>query len=299
MTYVVSLSGFVPPARFDTVPWTSVKISEGAVQSGPFNLIDTQAITPDVDPSQPQVRSFTTALAQLPSGWYQVVFYDNGGAQSEASDPVRADGAGDTLPPTPDDIRTVSPLLREKFPLPPTDVYQTLDLRNIVLEATALVQSITWRIIDPTLGCAAPEDYTCEVVPDELVPVAVQAIARMAERIRVTTDPAFAQQVATGRRLRGFNAGQYSESYFAPGEFARRGASQGRPAMDTDDALDAALWALATEDARDYHVWRATGVAPPTGVVSTFDYRRASLGYGSGMAGGWGGGFARGGPDGL
>jgi hypothetical protein len=68
--------------------------------------------------------------------------------------------------------------------------------------------------------------------------------------------------------------------------------------MDTDDALDAALWALATEDARDYFVWRSTGVAPPTAAVTSFDYRRQSLGYGAGSLG-FPGGYGRGGPDGY
>jgi hypothetical protein len=127
------------------------------------------------------------------------------------------------------------------------------------------------------------------------VPVARQAVALMVERLLVTGTAAFAEQIATGRRLRGFSAGPYSESYFAPGEFARRGAAQGRPPMDADDALDAALWALATEDAREMFVAWATGVQPPAGAASVFDYRRTA---GSQFAARRGFGFA-GGPDGF
>lgn len=200
------------------------------------------------------------------------------------------------LPPTPEMIRGASPLLRAKFPVPSPDAYAMADLTNLVTAATAYVQAMTFRVIDPALGCSAPEDYVCEDTPDALIPVAIQAIARIAERVKVTTDPAFAEQIATGRRLRGFSAGPYSESYFAPGEFARRGV-QGRPAMDPDDVIDQLLWALATEDARDYFVFRATGQAPPVGMATSFDYRRQSLGYGAGSAGIPFGG--RSGPDGF
>jgi hypothetical protein len=100
----------------------------------------------------------------------------------------------------------------------------------------------------------------------------------MVNREIVTGDPAFAEQVATGRRLRGFSAGPYSESYFAPGEFARKGAQQGRPAMDPDEALDAALWALATLEAREYFVSEASAVNPPASAITSFDYRKQAVG---------------------
>jgi hypothetical protein len=299
MPRVVSLTDLVPDPRYDGVPWTQAEVQEATAPDGAWLTVDTLAlVTLDTDPSAPMARSVTTAQAQLTTGWYRLVFLDAGGNASEPSDVVRSSIDSD-MPPSPDDVWDASPLLREKFPRPAVDPAATGDLRRITYQAIALVQSVTWRLIDQTLGCPAPPDEgQCELVPNELAPVALQAIARMAERIKVTTDPAFAEQIATGRRLRGFNAGPYSESYFAPGEFARRGATQGRPPMDTDDALDSALWALATEDARDYFVWRATGVAPPTGVATAFDYRRQSLGYGSGTIG-WPGGFGHGGPDGY
>lgn len=302
MPFVVTLYGFLPPARFDVppVPWTAVEVYQGDTPLGPWTLIDTITLpNPDPDPTVPAVRNITTTQATTPGAWYQVVFLDDDGGQSEPSDPVRNTADGEALPPSPDDLRTISPLLRQNFPLPPTDAYQIADLRNVTYQATALVQAATWRLIDPTLGDAAPEGYVSEAVPPALVPVALQAIARMAERLDVTSAPDLAEQIATGRRLRGFSAGPYSENYFDPGQFARRGVSA-RPTMDNDDALDTALWALATEDARDYAVWRQSGIAPPTGLATTFDYRRQSLGYaagGGGMA--WGGGYGHGGPDGF
>jgi hypothetical protein len=296
---VVSLVDLIPPPRYDGQPWTQAKVQEATAPDAAWLDIDTQTLaSPDADPTAPAARSVTTTLAALTTGWYRVVFLDAADNPSEPSDVVRSSIDAD-LPPDPDDVRDASPLLRSKFPRPSTDPNQSGDLRRMTYQATMLVQSLTWRLIDPTLGCPAPVDEgQCEMVPNELVPVAVQAIVRMAERIYVTTQPAFAEQVATGRRLRGYTAGPYSESYFAPGEFARRGASQGRPPMDSDDALDAALWALATEDARDYFVWRSTGVAPPTSAVVSFDYRRQSIGYGAGGLG-LPGGYGHGGPDGY
>lgn len=300
MGTVVSLVGYAPPARYDDVPWTGVRWFEAATPAGPFVQIDDQVLTvPDPDPSAPGARNLTTTNATLEVGWYELVFYDAGLNLSDASDPIRNPPGGQDLPPDPDAVRNASPLLRQAYPIPATDPYAANDLRSAVAQATALVQTLTWRLIDPTLGDLSPEGYASEAVPAGLVPVAFEAVSLMTERVVVGRQPDNAEMFALGRHLRGFSAGPYSESYFAPGEFARRGAQQSRPAMDQDDALDSALWALATEDARDYFVFRATGVAPPIGSVTGFDYRRQSLGYGAGEAGGWPGGLGRGGPDGF
>lgn len=300
MSIVLSLVAISPPPRYDGVPWTHVRIEESPGPQGPWTQIDLQMLAdPDDDPSAPAVRSFTTDDATLTLAWYHAIFVDDAGHVSEPLGLQRNSVLDSPLPPSPDEIRQASPLLRSVYPAPAGDPFQLADLRLIVYEATAYVQSMTFRLIDPSLGDVAPEGYLSEAVPDGLIPLAFTAIARMSERIKVTTDPAMATQIATGRRLRGFTAGPYSEQYFAPGEFARRGASQGRPPMDVDDALDSALWALATEDARDYFVWRSTGVAPPVGVATSFDYRRQSIGYGSGGMGGGFGGMGHGGPDGF
>lgn len=290
MSYVVNLIGFMPPPRYDDVPWTIATFYEAATPTGSFTLIDTQAIvSPDTDPTEPASRNFTTAAATLAQGWYTIVFLDAFGGTSQPSDPLRNSSGEEIgqLPPTPDQIRNASPLLRQNFPIPPVDPYAPADLRNQVYQSIAAVQSLTWRLIDPTLGCSAPDEggYSCETVPPSLVPVAYAAVIRMTEELNVTSEADYAQQLASGRMLRGFSAGPYSESYFAPGEFSRRGVTT-RPAMSTDSVLDAMLWALATEDARDYFVWRSTGIAPPTGVASAFDYRRSNSGYSAGSLGG-------------
>lgn len=296
MGITVTFVGTLPPPRSDGIPWIGVEIQESPSSAGPWNLIDTQTLSPiDTDPSQPQARNITTDNGTLQNGWYRFIFTDEFAGSSMPSAPV-LNGSTLTLPPSADTIRNASPLLRQKYPLPSSDPYASNDLHMLTGQATAEVQAITWRLIDPALGDSAPEGYQSEAVPVGLVPIAVQAISRVAERIAITTQPAIATQIATGRRMRGFSAGPYSESYFAPGEFARRGAVQARPSMDSDDAVDSALWALATEDARDYFVWRATGIAPPVGVATAFDYRRQSLGY---FAAGLPVIGAHGGPDGY
>jgi hypothetical protein len=198
--------------------------------------------------------------------------------------------------PTPAELRLASDLIAAKLP-PSGPNDEKLELR--AESAAALVASITFRLIDPVTE-ATVEGYSFEEVPPSLRNLALRAIALMVERELVTGEPAFAEQVATGRRLRGFTAGPYSESYFAPGEFARRGAQQGRPPMDPDEQLDAALWALATEDARDYFIAYASGLHLPGAAVSAFDYRRVAVGDSpggltgrNGLAGGFGG------PDGF
>lgn len=187
--------------------------------------------------------------------------------------------------PTPEELRTESDLLAAKFPQSdPNDA----KLASRAATAAVVVSSLTFRLIEP-IEEPTVEGYAFEDVPVGLRPVAIRAVALMVERFIVTGAPEFAEQAATGRRLRGFSAGPYSEQYFAPGEFARRGAAQGRPPMDPDDALDQVLWALATMDAREYFISQATGAQPPAGQASEFDYRRmgrAGLRLPNGFAGG-------------
>lgn len=172
--------------------------------------------------------------------------------------------------PTPDQLRAASDLIAQKYP---SGGSEDLKLELRAQSSSALVATLTFRLIDPVTESTV-DGYLFSDVPPSLELLAVRAVALEVNREIVTGDPSFAQQVATGKRLRGFSAGPYSESYFAPGEFARKGAAQGRPPMDPDEELDAALWALASEDAREYFISQASGVNPPAGVVSSFDYRK-------------------------
>jgi hypothetical protein len=284
---VVTIQG-TPSQRFDEIPFATALVHESPGPEGPWTLIDSQALSPlDADPVAPTIRTVTTVAATLATGWYRLVFRDAAGHVDQPSDPVRASTGDEPLPPSPTSLRRDSPLLRQNYPVPAVDPAVDGDLRRYVYAAVEIVQALTWRIVDSTLGCPAPPEYACELVPPALVGVAVRAVQLLTERMSVTGQPGFAAQFASGRLLRGFSAGPYSESYFAPGEFARRGAQQGRPPMDVSEELDAALWALATEDARDYFVFRATGQVLPGGQAIAWDYRRENIGYGASGFGGW------------
>lgn len=89
MSVVVSFEDYVPAARFDSLPWTKVRIEEAAVFAGPYLQIDeiTFAV-PDADPTHPQSRSFTTALGTDVGYWYRVVFVDAAGSTLEPSYPI-------------------------------------------------------------------------------------------------------------------------------------------------------------------------------------------------------------------
>lgn len=62
-----------------------------------------------------------------------------------------------------------------------------------------------------------------------------------------------------------------SESYFGPGELVGT-KGQTRPRMDSDAALDAALWALATPAMREQFIGEATGVWSPASVTAEVDW---------------------------
>lgn len=83
---VVTFSGFIPPPRFDSIPWTELRIEEAPTEDGPWTQIDVQALNPvDADPADPATRSFTTELATGEGLWYRIIF---------------ADASGDTTLPT-------------------------------------------------------------------------------------------------------------------------------------------------------------------------------------------------------
>lgn len=180
--------------------------------------------------------------------------------------------------PTPEALRTDSDLLALKLP---ASSENDAKLTQRATVTAAIVAAITGRQIDPVTEGVE--------VPAGLQPLAIHAIARFVERRIIMGAAATAEKTAMGRLLRGFTAGPYSESYFSPGDLQMKG---GRPVMDADADLDETLWALATEEARANWIAQATGVQPPAGVASTFDYRRMGNSF-AGLAG-----FGRG-PDGF
>lgn len=77
MSVVVSLEDFRPAPRYDSLPWTEARIEEGTASTGPWTILETQALTPlDSDPANPAYRNFTTALGTAAEQWYRIVFTD-------------------------------------------------------------------------------------------------------------------------------------------------------------------------------------------------------------------------------
>ena len=63
MSVVVSFERFLPPARYDLLPWTEARIEESADEDGTYTQIDTYTLDPvDADPTDPAYRSFTSEL---------------------------------------------------------------------------------------------------------------------------------------------------------------------------------------------------------------------------------------------
>ena len=83
MSVVVSFNGWYPPARYDDLPWTEVRIEEAATEDGSYSQIDVVALDPlDTDPTDPQSRSFTTEEGTAAYLWYRLVWADADGDTS-------------------------------------------------------------------------------------------------------------------------------------------------------------------------------------------------------------------------
>ena len=92
MSQVITFSDYLPSPRYDSLPWTEVRIEEGtAATDFPNTVIDTIPLLPlDSDPSNPAYRNFTTSNASDDSDlWYQLTFYDAAGAFSQPTYPVQ------------------------------------------------------------------------------------------------------------------------------------------------------------------------------------------------------------------
>ncbi len=91
MTQVISFEGYVPVARYDSVPWFSVRIDEADASTGPWTQIDEITLDPvDADPSQPLTRNITTALASdEPDLWYRLTFVDAAADSEQPTTPVQ------------------------------------------------------------------------------------------------------------------------------------------------------------------------------------------------------------------
>lgn len=151
---VVSLPGYEPLPRFDGVPWVSAQISEGAVQAGPFTLIDTIPLVPvDADPSEPQSRDFTSVNAMLASGWYPVALLDAAG-HSWAFPPRPFP------PPAEEPVRPIVSLGDLKDSLGVKKPDRDADLMRIVRGVTVIIERLTAKRFSPTPELASDPAVT-------------------------------------------------------------------------------------------------------------------------------------------
>lgn len=98
MAEVVTFVGYRPPARYDNLPWTNVRIEEAATEDGSYTVLETKPLAPvDADPAHPAARSFTTELGTAIDYWYRLTFVDGTGDTSQPTTPVQ-NTAGGTPP---------------------------------------------------------------------------------------------------------------------------------------------------------------------------------------------------------
>jgi len=90
MTVVVTLEDYRPSPRYDGEPWTQVQIYEAPASTGPWTLLETQALSPvDSDPTNPAYRNFTTDLGTADEQWYQLVFLDADMSTGQPTFPIQ------------------------------------------------------------------------------------------------------------------------------------------------------------------------------------------------------------------
>lgn len=78
---VVSLTGYVPPSRFDGLPWVQARLEQAATQGGSYTTTETFDLDQDPDPAHPATRSFTSELGTV-NLWYRIVWVDEDGDES-------------------------------------------------------------------------------------------------------------------------------------------------------------------------------------------------------------------------
>lgn len=143
---VITFVNYIPPARFDALPWTEVRIEEAAAVDGSFVALETIPLAPlDIDPAYPAARSFTTQLGTALGYWYRIYFADVDGDISQPTTPVQ-NVAGSTLP----SVQAYAP---------PSELLRILGVRAPSAEQTAAAQRVLDAAaieIDSEVGRAEP-----------------------------------------------------------------------------------------------------------------------------------------------
>src|SRR5215471_17428847 len=108
MTYVVSLTDYVPPVRYDAHPWTIAQMQEASDPAATWTTIDTFNLSPiDTDPTKPQPRDFTSTNATLTSGWYRVRWQDAAGHLFDGDPVARQQVRDQNYAPSVDEVERI------------------------------------------------------------------------------------------------------------------------------------------------------------------------------------------------
>jgi hypothetical protein len=146
---VVSFEDFVPPARYDEVPWTVAHLEESddPLASPPvWTEIDSATLTPvDDDPANPVARSFTTVLGTAVNLWYRLVWEDGAAGTSDPTVPLQ--NGPDGLSPGYAGVDELARQLKIRTPSPE----QRDALRRVIAAARLEIDSELDRPTDEAL----------------------------------------------------------------------------------------------------------------------------------------------------
>lgn len=306
MPFVASFPNTTPSPRFDGHPWTKVRIEEGLVSEGPFEVVETQVLPePDTEPETPKSRNLTTAAAPLEAGWFRLIFIDAAGAEDVPQFVQWPPVALSSNPvPTLSEMRARSKLLTRRYPSPAGDA----GLQALLFDALPLVSNLTGRNIgitgegserellnellespltegswDSWLELGGGENFLSRLspVPGRLIAVAKRAVTLKVERLAVGGSVRERVQAANASTIRSFTAGPYSEAHVNMGELRQK------MMLDPDPALDEALRLLMTEDGWGVFLYQSMGQQLPGAALTPIDGLKVPGGYETVMADNW------------
>lgn len=176
MSQVITFVDYIPPARYDGVPWLQARVQEAPAASGLWTLIDTVDLDPvDTDPTSPQPRSITTGLASDDPGlWYRLVFVDYHFAASQPTEPIQ------NVEPSGRDYATVDEFKAMRT-LQGKD-YADAEIRRAITTASRVVDLLTGRRFYPDPDANQIRYYTA-TASDHL------DIDDLVELTQLATDP--------------------------------------------------------------------------------------------------------------
>jgi hypothetical protein len=160
MGILVSFYDYVPPNRYDGIPFTHVLIDEADNELGPFTHIDDITLDhPDPDPSNPEPRNFSTENATLNPGvgWYRISWKSDDGVVVQTDPLFNAKSGTYELLASLDDINAQLD----------GDIIQATpnNTRLIQVSVARVVRAYLSRVIDaPTLASWTSPDSTPETI---------------------------------------------------------------------------------------------------------------------------------------